>query len=74
MPNWIALDISIKNIVNNFALKRYVWFSLHHFPIPQYFLHPSKKLPAAIVISSRMEGKQSMHRSKSLNREDPFFV
>ena len=49
MPNWKALYISIKNIINNFALNRYVWFSLHHFRIPQYFLHPSRKLPAAIV-------------------------
>ena len=27
--------------LNNFKeVKRYMWFSLHHFPIPQYFLHP----------------------------------
>ena len=42
-----------------------MWFSLHHFPIPQYFLHQSKKLLAAIVISSHMEEKQSMYRLKS---------
>ena len=29
-----------------------VWFLLHHFPIPQYFLRPSKKLLPTIVISS----------------------
>ena len=66
MRNWIALDISIKNIFNNFALQRFVWFSLHHFPIPQYFLHSSKELLASIVISSLMEEKQSMYRLKSL--------
>ena len=30
-------SISIKNIFNNCAVKRYVWLSLHHFPILQYF-------------------------------------
>ena len=49
--------------------KRYVWFSLRHFPIPQYFLHPSKKLLPAIVISTHMGGKQSMYRLKSLNKK-----
>ena len=52
----------------------YVWFSLHHFPIPQYFLCPSKKLLAAIVISSHMEVKQSMYRLKRIKRKDTFFV
>ena len=56
----MALYISIKNTFSNFALNRYVWFSLHHFPIPQYFLHPSRKLPAAIE-----EEKQLMYRLKS---------
>ena len=60
MRNWMALYISIKNTFSNFALNRYVWFSLHHFPIPQYFLHPSRKLPAAIE-----EEKQLMYRLKS---------
>ena len=27
----------IKNIFNTYALKRYLWFSLHHFPTPGYF-------------------------------------
>ena len=26
---------------NTYALKRYVWFSLHHSTTPQYFLHLS---------------------------------
>ena len=69
MPNWIASDISLKNIFNNFALKRYVCFSLHHFPIPQHFLHPSKKLLPAIRISLHMEEKQSMYRLKSLKEK-----
>ena len=47
----------------------YVCVSLHHFPIPQYFLRPSPKLLAAIVISSRMEVKQSMYRLKSLKEK-----
>ena len=47
----------------------YVWVSLYHFPIPQYFLRPSPKLLAAIVISSRMEVKQSMYRLKSLKEK-----
>ena len=63
MPNWITLDISLKNIFNNFASKR---FSLHDLPIPQYFLHPSKKLLPAIGISLHMEEKQSMYHLKSL--------
>ena len=32
---------------------------------PQYFLHPPKKLLPAVVISLRMEEKQSMYRLKS---------
>ena len=32
-------DISMKNIFNTYALKRYVWFSLNHPPTPQYVLH-----------------------------------
>ena len=47
----------------------YVWFSPHDFPILQYFLRPSKKLLAAIVISSHMEVKQSMYRLKSLKEK-----
>ena len=39
----------------------YVWFSLHHFPMPQYFLHLSKKLLHTIVISLHMKEKQSMY-------------
>ena len=46
-------------------MKRYGWFSLHHFPTPQYFLHPSKKLLPAVVISLLMEEEQSMYRLKS---------
>ena len=26
----------------SYALKRYVWFSLHHFPTAQYVLHLSR--------------------------------
>ena len=44
-------------------------FSLHHFPIPQYFLRPSKKLLAAILISSHMGEKQSMYGLKSLKEK-----
>ena len=68
MPNWIALDISFKNIFNNyyFALKR---FSLHDLPIPQYFLHPSKKLLPAIGISLHLAEKQSMYHLKSLKEK-----
>ena len=66
MPNWIALDISLKNIFNNFALKR---FLLHDLLIPQYFLHPSKKLLPAIGITLHMEEKQSMYHLKSLKEK-----
>ena len=59
---WFNLSL----IFDNYTLKRCVWFSLHHFPIPQYFLHQSKKLLAAIVISSHIEEKQSTYRLKSL--------
>ena len=41
---------NIKNIFDTYALKRYAWFSLHHFPTTQLFLHPSKKLLPPIVI------------------------
>ena len=34
-------------------------------PTPQYFLHPSKKLLPAVMISLCMEEKQSMYRLKS---------
>ena len=54
----------MKNIFNSYGLKRYVWFSLHHFLIPQYFLHPFKKLLPAIVISSHMEEKQEEFKGK----------
>ena len=37
MPIYIAVDISIKNTFNTYALKRYVWFLLPHHPTPQYF-------------------------------------
>ena len=46
---------SVQIIFNPYALKIFVWFSLHYHPSPQYFLHPSKKLLPAIVISSHME-------------------
>ena len=32
MPIYIAIDISIKNIFNTDALKRYMWFLLCHYP------------------------------------------
>ena len=48
-------DSFIKNICNTYALKRYVWFSLQQF----HFLHPSKKLLPAILISSNMEEKST---------------
>ena len=35
-------------------------------PYPTTFLHPSKKLHPAIVISSHMEEKQSMYYLKDL--------
>ena len=37
--------------------------------IPKDFLHPYKKLPTAVVISSHMEEKQSMYRLKSLTEK-----
>ena len=68
----IALDISVKNIFNTYALERYAWFSLSHFSTPQYFLYPSKKLLPAIVISSHMEEKLSRYRLKSLKKKTLF--
>ena len=56
----------MENIFNH-ALKIYVWFSLHHFPIPQYFLYPSKKLLPAVAIRLHIEEKQS--RIYSLQKE-----
>ena len=41
-------------------LNDYVWFWLHHFPTPRYFLHLSKKLLPANVINLHMEEKQSL--------------
>lgn len=40
--------------------------SLHY---PQYFLHPPKKLLAAIVIGSHKEEKQSMYGFKGLKEK-----
>ena len=45
------LDSFIKNIFSTSALKRYGWFSLHHFPTPQYFFNPSRnRFPRAVVM------------------------
>ena len=65
LKKYTYLDSFIKNIFNTYTLKRYGWFSLYHFPTPQHFLHPSKKLLPAVVISLRMEEKQSMYCLKS---------
>ena len=56
-----------------------MWFSLHRFPIPQFFLYPPEKLfPAraiimalvpAIVLTSHMEEKQSMYCLKSFQEK-----
>ena len=65
----------MKNIFNSYGLKRYVWFSLHHFLIPQYFLHLFKKLLLAIVISSHMEEKQDQYvSSEEFKGKGTFFV
>ena len=64
--------MSITNICNHYALKRYVWFSLHHFPILIVFLDPSKL--TAIVISSHMEEYKSMYSFKSLKEKTLFLV
>ena len=70
MPISIALDISIKNIFSTYALKRFVWFLPYWpHPAPQYFLYPSKKTASAIVISSHVKEKQSMHHLKSLKEK-----
>ena len=55
-------------------LKRYAWFSLHHFPNPQYFTHPSKKLLPAIVISSYMEQKTTNVSFEEFKGKDSFFA
>ena len=41
-------------------------------PYPQYFLHPPKKLFAAIVIGSHQEEKQSMYGFKGLKKKTLF--
>ena len=69
MPIQISIDISIKNIFNTYALKRYQWFLLPHHPTPQLFLYPSKKLLPAVMISSHMEENQSMHHLKGLKEK-----
>ena len=63
----IALDISINNIFNTYAFKKYMWFSLHHFPTHSFLC-----ICPAIVISSDMDEKQIMYRLKSL--KNTFFV
>ena len=45
------LDSFIKNIFNTYTLKGMGGFRSIKLPTPQYFLHPSKKLLPAVVIS-----------------------
>lgn len=45
------------------------WFLLHHSPIHNIFLHPPKKLLAAIVIGSHKGEKQSMYGFNSLKQK-----
>ena len=61
-----TIDSFIKNyIFNMYALKISSWFSLHHHPNPQQFLHPVEKSFPAIVNSLHLDENQSMHRLKS---------
>ena len=46
-----------KNIFNNYTLKRYMWFSLHHFPIPQYFFACVCFSPSLSVCTWRKNNK-----------------
>ena len=73
MNIWIALDITINNFCKTYALKRYVWFSLHHFPNPQYFLH--------FFLSCHCDQLAYMEQIKTINvlieefkGKDTFFV
>ena len=79
MPNWIALYISIKNIFNNFALKRYVICVVFTPSLPYTTVFFAFVYEIACrhrdVISSHMEEKQLMYRLKSsVLRKDTFFV
>ena len=68
------LDSFITNIFNTYTLKRYGWFSLHHLPTPQYFLHPSKKLLPAFVVSLRMQEKTINVSFEELKEKGTFFA
>ena len=46
----------IRIFLTHYALKQYVWFSIHHHPTPQFFLHPSKKLlPINGIVNASFE-------------------
>ena len=51
-----------------------MWFLLHHFPIPQYFLHPSNKLLSTIVISLHMKEKRINVSFLEFKGKDIFFL
>ena len=55
MPIYIAIDISIKNIFNTDALKRYMWFLLCHYPIYIYLVYTH----SVILVISNLIGSLS---------------
>ena len=58
--------------LNNFKeVKRYMWFSLHHFPIPQYFFASVCFPPSSSVRIWRKNNKCIVRRVKG---KDAFFV
>ena len=58
--------------LNNFKeVKRYMWFSLHHFPIPQYFFASVCFPPSSSVRIWRKNNKCIVRRVKG---KDVFFV
>ena len=57
---------------NNFKeVKRYMWFSLHHFPIPQYFFASVCFPPSSSVRIWTKNNKSIVRRVKG---KDAFFV
>ena len=58
----------MNNILNTYPLNRYMWYLLHHFPTPQYFLHLSRPRDQFVY------GGKTINVSFEFKGKDTFFV
>ena len=54
-------------------MKRYEWFSLHHLPISQYFLHPCEEIASRHRDQFAHGGKTINVSFEEFKEEDTFF-